>query len=143
MATEQRGQRGKAAEKAVEVVLKALNQRGNFAYHRLADARSARNFLAANPADFIYACNGVMGYIEVKSLASSHRLPSKNVSQLAVLHKFEHAGSRSFILVHHITENVWRIVSPVDLEFGVPSWSLLNLPTYQTPEAALLSTGYF
>lgn len=140
---EAKGQRGKAAEKIVEIVLKKLNTRSNFAYHRLADTRSARNFLAANPGDFVYTSNGRMGFIEVKSTEHPFRVAKDKISQLPTLHKFDMAGASNMILIHHSKENVWRLVQPASLEAGPPSWDLRSVPTWPTAEAALLSTGYF
>ena len=135
--------RGKAAEKAVEKVLKAWNEYAIFAYWRLPDARSARSFLAAQPGDFGWFCAGKGGILEVKSIQHSYRLPKSNVSQLATLKKLDLAGAENVILIQHTEENVWRVVRPGNLDSDVPSWDLRNYPTFDTPEAALRSTGWF
>lgn len=137
------GQRGKSAEKAVEAVLKKFNERAGFAYHRFPDARSARGALTAQPGDFLYFAHPYAGVIEVKETQHSFRIAKDKVSQLPTLKKFEMAGARSVIVIHHSTDNLWRVVTPSELTEGVPSWNLLHLPTYPTAEAALLSTGYF
>ena len=72
--TEKIGQRGKSAEKIVEGVLKSWNTSASFAYFRLADARAARNFLAAQPGDFAYFSGTFAGIIEVKSSQHSYRI---------------------------------------------------------------------
>lgn len=141
--TEAKGQRGKLAEKAVEAVFRELNKSVGFAFHRLADARSARNFMAANPADFIYSCNGQTGFVEVKSMAHPFRLPAKNVTQLPTLVKFELAGARSVILVNHTLTGKWRALAPNDLPMGVPSWDLRSHPEFSSPAEALVSLWMF
>ena len=141
--TEKIGQRGKSAEKIVEGVLKSWNTSASFAYFRLADARAARNFLAAQPGDFAYFSGTFAGIIEVKSSQHSYRIAKDKISQLPVLQKLAYAGAKSVILIHHTTENVWRAVHPLDLTIGLPSWDLSHLPTYTSAEAALKSTGWF
>lgn len=139
----ERGQRGKAAEKIVEGVLKDWNTSASFAYFRLADSRAARNYLAAQPGDFAYYSGEVAGIIEVKSSQHSYRIAKDKISQLPVLHKLSYAGAKSVILIQHTTENVWRAVLPTDLTIGQPSWDLSPFPTYASAEAALKSTGWF
>lgn len=137
------GQRGKKAEKIVETLLKKLNCGAGFSFFRMPDTRSARNFLAASPADFIYFSTAMSGFLEVKSTTHSYRIAKDKISQLAVLKKFEMAGARSLILIHHSTEDVWRVVTPGALESDVPSWDLREVTTHPSAEAALRSTGAF
>ena len=141
------GQRGKAAEKEVDKVLRQLNNRSDFAYWRLPDARAARGFLAAQPGDFCYFtvkdgsfCGGI---IEVKETEHEFRIAKDKISQLATLHKFEWAGANSIIVIHHSIEDVWRAFKPSDLEIGPPSWDLRCFPAHTTVSAALKSMGYF
>ena len=140
---ESAGSKGKTAEKIVEGVLKSWNTSASFAYFRLADARAARNFLAAQPGDFAYFSGTFAGIIEVKETRHSYRIAKDKVSQLPVLHKLAYAGAKSVILIQHTTENVWRAVLPTELTIGQPSWDLRHLPTYTSAEAALKSTGWF
>ena len=135
--------RGKAAEKAVEKVLKEWNQYAIFAYWRLPDARSARSFLTAQPGDFGWFCDGRGGILEVKSTQHAYRIAKDKISQLATLKKLDLAGAENLILIHHTTENVWRMVRPGNLDSDLPSWDLREVPTFKTPEAALKSTGWF
>ena len=137
------GDRGKAAEKTVEAVLKRWNGRGDFAYWRLPDARSARNFLAAQPGDFAYFNKPRAGIIEVKETQHSYRIAKDKISQLATLKKLDLAGASSVILIHHSVEDVWRAVLPYDLDSSVPSWDLRDFPTFATAEVALISTDFF
>lgn len=134
--------RGKSTEKKVENFLKSLNCKANVAYLRFPDSRSARNFLAAQPADFLVICNGVPVFIESKHLNASYRLTKNKVSQHAALAKFNAAGAKALVVVEH--EGVgWRAVNIEDLEFGVPSWDLRAFPLYNSAEEALKSSGYF
>lgn len=65
MKKESIGQRGKTAEKAVELVLKKWNSKTSFAFHRLPDARAAHmGRLGASPADFLYFHDRFGGFIE-------------------------------------------------------------------------------
>lgn len=137
------GQRGKAAEKAVEQVLKKWNGKANFAYFRLADSRAARGMIAAQPGDFSWFCGGRGGILEVKESQHPYRIAKDKVSQLPTLHKLQLAGASNLILVHHSTEKVWRAVPAEALPFGVPSWDLSGFKTFPTPEEAMLSTGWF
>lgn len=135
--------RGKAAEKAVEKVLKKWNEYSAFAYWRLPDARSARGYLAAQPGDMVWFCAGRGGIIEIKSTQHAYRIAREKISQLATLKKLDLAGAENLILIQHTEENVWRVVRPGNLDSDVPSWDLRSYPTYDTPEAALRSTGWF
>lgn len=137
------GQRGKAAEKLVEAILKRWNNRADFAYWRLPDSRSARSFLAAQPGDICYFSGQHAGIIEIKSSEHSHRLPKAMISQLPTLMKLELAGASNVILVLHKGLDKWRVVLPSQLEQGLPSWDLSAFPLHDTAEAALKSTGYF
>ena len=137
------GQRGKAAEKLVEAILKRWNNRADFAYWRLPDSRSARSFLAAQPGDICYFSGPHAGIIEIKSAEHPYRIPKAMISQLPTLMKLELAGASSVILVLHKGLDKWRVVLPSQLEQGLPSWDLSAFPLHDTAEAALKSTGYF
>lgn len=139
----ERGDRGKAAEKAVEDVLRQFNQSLYFAYWRLPDARAAMGRLAAQPGDFVYFSNGRGGIIEAKETKHDFRIAKDKISQLAVLHKLAEAGARSLIVVHHSTTDLWRAVRPEHLKIGPPSWDLSEFPTYKSAEAALHWSGLF
>lgn len=143
VAKEKIGQRGKTAERFVEAVLKRWNGQAHFAYQRLADSRTARAYIAAQAADFLYFSKGKSGFIEVKSTTHPSRLTRAAVSQLPTLQKFSYAGAANIILVFHSELNVWRILYPGGMDSSVTSWDLREVPTYPTPEDALMSTGYF
>jgi hypothetical protein len=137
------GDRGKAAEKEVDKVLRILNNRSDFAYWRLPDARAARGYLAAQPGDFAYFCKGRGGIIEVKETEHAYRIAKDKISQLATLQKFEWAGAKSAIIIHHSVDNVWRMIYPSQLEIGPASWDLRQFVCFKTPVEALQATGYF
>lgn len=140
----ERGQRGKSAEKQVEAVLKMLNTSSDMAWARLPDTRSAGSFIAAQPADFLVSCGG-MKFLEVKSTKHTYRIAKDKISQLPTLRKFHMAGTPFAVLVEHSTQGVWRAV-PGDYfvaRADQPSWDLSDLPTYDSPESALRATGWF
>ena len=137
------GQRGKQAEKIVETVLKKWNSRVTFAYWRLPDSRSARSFLVAQPGDYCFFSGAYSGILEVKSTTHNFRLTRAAVSQLPTLQKFSHAGAKNLILVFHSQIEKWRVLFPAGLSPSVPSWDLTDVPTYDSAEDALISTGYF
>ena len=99
--------------------------------------------LQAQPADYIYRCGNHAGFIEVKGLAHSFRLPKGNLSQLPILHKWELAGSDDVILVHHYFFGEWRAIDPRLLKTDVPSHDLSEFQTYSTAEEALKSMRFF
>ena len=134
---------GKETEALVEKVFTKWNTNVAWAHHRLPDAKAARGRLKAQPSDSMYRCGSRAGFIEIKALKHESRLPSGRVSQLPVLAKWTAAGSSDLVLVHHYTIPAWRVVKVADLPFGQPSWDLRSYPTYDTPEAALRSTGWF
>lgn len=137
------GQRGKAAEKAIEGVLKKWNDKANFAYWRLPDSRSARSYLAAQPGDFVYFADPYAGIIEVKETSHPVRISKDKISQLPNLHKLSLAGAHSVVVVHHSATKLWRAIHPHQLPFGAASWDLSGFTTFETAEAALISTGLF
>lgn len=134
---------GKETEKLVEQVFTKWNRYSCWASHRLPDAKSARGRVKAQPADTMYRCGDKAGFIEIKALKHSHRLPAERVTQHATLAKWTLAGSSDLVLVHHYLEPGWRVVKVADLPFGIPSWNLQHLPMFESAEAALLSTGFF
>lgn len=143
MIKESVGQRGKAAEKAVKTLLEKLNNQADFAFWRLADARAAGGRLQAQPGDFAYFSKGKGGVLEVKSTEHDYRLTKDAVSQLPTLTKLHLAGAQCPILVLHKALNQWRVIFPIDLPIGPPSWDLRQFPLYGSAEEALRSTGFF
>ena len=137
------GQRGKIAEKAVDALFKKWNARAHFAFFRMPDARAAMGRLGASPADFLYFHDKFGGFIEVKTTAHNYRLARAAVSQLPTLQKFSYAGAKNLILVFHSEINKWRVLYPAGLSMEVPSWDLTDVPTFDSAEDALISTGYF
>lgn len=129
---------GKETEKLVGVVFDELNQSSSFAHHRFPDAKAARGALKAQPSDSLLVWNGVPIFLEIKALKHLYRLPSDRVTQLPVLKKFALAGAQGWVLVNHYMIQRWRIVSVDDLTFGVPSWDLSSVETFDGPKDAIL-----
>lgn len=135
---------GNEVEALVEKILKDFNTRLAFAWHRLPDTKSARlNTIAAQPADYIYRCGDVAGFIEVKALGHPYRLPKDNLTQLPTLRKWGYAGSNDVILVYHYLRGHWRHLHPLWLDPSKPSWDLREFAYYYTAEDALKATGFF
>lgn len=132
---------GKETERLVEQLLDEENtRRADFAWHRFPDSRAAGRVIAAQPSDYLVA-NGKKGLLlEAKALSHPYRLPKDKVRQLATMHKFDAAGVRGVIVVHHYLEGVWRCFRATDLELGLPSWDLRPFPTF--PSAALALSAY-
>lgn len=129
---------GKETERLVEQLLDEENtRRADFAWHRFPDSRAAGRVIAAQPSDYLVA-NGKKGLLlEAKALSHPYRLPKDKVRQLATMHKFDAAGVRGVIVVHHYLEGVWRCFRATDLELGLPSWDLRPFPTFPSAELAL------
>jgi len=134
---------GKETEKLVEKLFTGWNSRADFSWHRLPDARAARGFLAAQPADYLWWRKPYGGYLEVKATQHGYRLPKDKVRQINLLHKHALAGAQCFVLVHHYLSGQWRAVDVNNLDQGVSSWDLSPHSTYNTPAEALIGTGYF
>ena len=137
------GQRGKIAERLVEAVLKKWNTKASFSFWRCPDARAAMGGLGAAPGDLLYFHDKFGGFIEVKTTAHNYRLARAAVSQLPTLQKFSYAGAKNLILVFHSEIDKWRVLFPGGLSMEVPSWDLTDVPTFDSAEDALISTGYF
>lgn len=137
---------GKETEKLVETLLKKMNEKAGFSYHRLPDAKAARGFLAAQPADFVWWCweghRHAGGYLEVKATKHESRLAKDKVPQLPMLHKHALAGAVGLVLVHHYLLGKWRIIDAKRLVTGVPSWELSAFPLHDSAEAALEAAGF-
>lgn len=131
--------RGKGAEAEVESVLKAWNEKYYaFAYMRLPDARSARNYISAQIADFQMMFGGVFIPLEVKETEHDYRLKKDKVRQLALLRKWCNAGAKALVVTHHSQIKVWRVVQVNDLEKGSTSWDMRkHSQDFDTADAAL------
>lgn len=134
---------GKETESIVEKLFTEWNLIANFSWHRLPDAKSARGYLAAQPADYVWWSRPFGGYLEVKACHHDYRLPKDKVRQLPLLQKHALAGADAFVLVHHYLLGKWRIVPAVELEIGKPSWDLAVHQLWDSAERALMSTGMF
>lgn len=134
---------GKVVEGGVADLFRRWNAHQAFAWHRMPDARAARGALAAQPGDFVWRCGSHGGFLEVKALKKSKRLPAARLTQHAVLSKWSLAGGDNLVLVFQYPEMVWKVANILDLPFGVASWDLSKLSAFDTAEAALLSTELF
>lgn len=134
---------GKETEKLVEKLFDQWNADSRFSWHRLPDAKAARGFLAAQPADYAWWRLPHGGYLEVKATQHEYRLAKDKVKQLPLLQKHALAGARCFVLVHHYLLGKWRVVNATKMEIGVPSWDLRSYPLFDSAEDALMSTGVF
>ena len=134
---------GKETEKLVEALFIKWNDRSQFSWHRLPDAKAARGFLAAQPADYVWWNLPHGGYLEVKACHHAYRLPKDKVRQLPLLQKHALAGARSLVLVNHYLLGKWRVMHASQLEIGLPSWDLTSVPLFDSAEVALKSTGLF
>jgi hypothetical protein len=143
MLKDERGQRGKEAEKEVQDILRKWNTRGDFAWHRMADARAARGLISAQPCDYLVVSNGNTVFLEVKSLAHDYRIAKDKVDQAPTLWKFHFAGATALVLVLHTKLKKWRVVHIKELELGLPSWDLSKYDLHDSAQEALLSTGLF
>lgn len=132
---------GLETEQLVESLLDQENtRRADFAWHRFPDSKAAGRVIAAQPSDYLVANGKRTFLLEVKALSHAYRLPKDKVRQLATMHKFEAAGVRGVIVVHHYLEGVWRCFLAKDLELGLPSWDLRPFPTF--PSAALALSAH-
>ena len=132
---------GKETERLVESLLDQENtRRADFAWHRFPDSKAAGRVIAAQPSDYLVANCKKGLLLEAKALSHAYRLPKDKVRQLATMHKFEAAGVRGVIVVHHYLEGVWRCFLAKDLELGLPSWDLRPFPTF--PSAALALSAH-
>lgn len=134
---------GKETEKMVEGLFTEWNSQSQFSWHRLPDAKAARGFIAAQPADYAWWRLPHGGYLEVKATNHAYRLAKDKVRQLNLLHKHALAGARCYVLVHHYLLGKWRVVNATKLQQGLPSWDLSDEPLYDSAASALLSTGVF
>ena len=129
---------GRETERLVENLLNEENtRRADFAWHRFPDSKAAGRVIAAQPSDYLVANGKRTFLLEAKALSHAYRLPKDKVRQLATMHKFEAAGVRGVIVVHHYLEGVWRCFLAKDLELGLPSWDLRPFPTFPSAELAL------
>lgn len=129
---------GKETERLVENLLNEENtRRADFAWHRFPDSKAAGRVIAAQPSDYLVANGKRTFLLEAKALSHAYRLPKDKVRQLATMHKFDAAGTKGVIVVHHYLEGMWRCFLAKDLELGLPSWDLRGFPTFPSAELAL------
>lgn len=137
---EEKGDRGKAAEKAVLEYLEKVNEaRVNFAFERLPDARAARGRLKRQLSDYIVEYAGGFYPLEVKETKHDRRLAKDKIEQLPRLKKWRLAGARPIVLVYHSELDQWRLP-----DFGIfmrspipPSWDMSDEPLFDSAEDAL------
>jgi penicillin-binding protein-related factor A (putative recombinase) len=126
---------GRYLEKQIEKELKKITD-STFRWRRLPDAHAARGALAAQPADFFIASDGMTIHLEAKSVGGkTFRLP--RFSQESELRAWSRAGVLGYILVHFYEMNVFKAVDIRDLEPGKPSWVLKDFPSLEGVGEAL------
>ncbi len=139
------GQMGKWAEAQVEEWLERQSRaQAGFAYHRYPDSRSARNVIAAQPADFLVA-EKIGSYrrawhLEVKDTAEEKRLPRAKIGQYGKLKMFQWAGIEPYVLVFRSVFKDWVILTPeylMSYEDAPTSFPFAGLPTYPSEPHAL------
>lgn len=145
------GQRGKAGEAAVREALKALALKYEFFdWMRLPDARTAGGRIGRQTGDFLVFAPGMHGVIETKDLDHDFRLPrgrmikddkEKGTSNNSIerLWRRRLAGGRVYVLVHHTTTGLWRVLHLPFLHAhqDQPSWDLSGFKTHATARQAL------
>lgn len=117
----------------------------SFAWHRMPDARAARNALAAQPADFLVSyrrpgSETFTCFLEVKETAEARRLPKSKLSQFGKLYMFHLAGIHTRVLVYRSAHDDWVYFTEDDLFFydtSPTSFPFEDLATYSTAASAL------
>jgi len=134
---------GKEAEaEAKDWLEKRSDSDAHFAFHRYPDARSARNIMAAQPADFEVAYDPFCLNLEVKETANPRRLARTKVRQWPILKKFSLAGKKAYVLVYRSAFKDWVILDDKALfdHADTPtSFSFEGLTPYPSAAAALES----
>lgn len=130
---------GKYAEACVAEWLEARSAaRADFAYHRYPDSRSARNPIAAQPADFLASqrlTHHKVMHIEVKEVAEKTRLPRSRIRQYGKLKLFDWAGFDTLVIIYVTSTKEWVMLEGRDLftDYDVEppaSFNLRNLRVY-------------
>ena len=134
-------EKGKWAEKEVQACLEALSkQTVALAWHRLPDSHASRNFISAQPADYVAIADGKTYWLEIKETQNPTRLPKAKVSQWGTLYKFHLAGAHVRVLVFQSAHNHWVFLDNDDLfnfEDCPASFLLTGLKTFPTAAKAL------
>jgi penicillin-binding protein-related factor A (putative recombinase) len=134
--------KGKWAEKEAQKCLEKLSQAScSLSYHRLPDSHSARNFLQAQPADYLVVSGGNTTFLEVKESANPSRIPKAKISQWGALYRFHLAGASVLVLIYQSTHKHWVFLTNSALFEGFEdcpaSFPLTNLPTFASAGEAL------
>lgn len=135
-------QKGKEAEAAVQ---KWLNERSaaelGFAWHRIPDAKAARNALAAQPSDYMISrktpTQRTFWLLEAKEMTELIRLPKDKIRQYGKLKLWWYAGAIPLVPVMSTKTKMWRCLTADDLfvpnEADTPrSFDLRNLRVFNT-----------
>ena len=132
---------GKWAEKEAQTFLtQASNYTTDLAWHRLPDAKASRNFISAQPSDFVVIHKGVTTWLEIKETANPIRLPKAKVSQWGTLYKFHLAGANVVVLVYQSAHKHWVYLTNDDLfssEDCPASFVLTGRKSFSTAAEAL------
>lgn len=139
--------RGKKAEDAVASFLSSwAHESSEREFNRLVDTKAAGRTIKASAADFEFfallpdrtPCHGL---IEVKETEHEYRLARDKVPQLPRLRKREKCGGLCFVVVHHSTIGLWRVMKAGTLAStgDKGSWNLSLVPAFPTAKEALES----
>lgn len=126
MATSQ-ANRGKSLEQRFKALCGVKEAKASFSSYRFPDAHSGSR--AVVPADMMTMWDGQLHMVELKEVAHATRLPYKNFrpDQVARMRKWQLAGAKSLVLIHHTAADVYRVL-PVDYFLDRPegqaSWQL-------------------
>lgn len=110
---------GKYLEDEVAKYLAKVTEE-TFHWERRHDAGAARNFFAAQPADFFMCNYYVTTFLECKSDKSTTRRLPKFAQHPRMLRWFK-AGVRGAVLIHFHVPDEFFLVPIQDLELGKPS----------------------
>lgn len=111
---------GKYLEDELETQLKKIT-RTDFHWRRLHDAKAARTYMPAQPADFFIADKGKAFHVECKSVGKKTRRFPK-FTQLPDMLRWQKAGVPGYVLIHFHELDEFYFVPVTQLEFGKPSW---------------------
>lgn len=143
---EELADKGKAEERKVQAYLKELQERYfSFTFMRLPDARSSMGRGAVKRvSDFIFQTPGIHGCLEVKALGHPNLLPNKNLSQIAMMRRYQGSGHIFCVMIYHVVSDkpkdcYWRVPDFDWLVSGRhnPSWDLESFIRFKNHKEAL------
>lgn len=108
---------GKFAESEVQRLLTEF-QNPEFDWQRLYDSHSAKSYIPAQVADFLWFCKGKNGAIEVKETELEHKLKREAFGdmQLAKLRARSWAGGHVHVISYHYEYGHWYLTPWSEME---------------------------